>query len=153
VHGEHHDVSGDVIRLSLHPDGMRSAVDNFDEYAHHVVERLQRQLAQTADSDLADLLAEVTAYPGVPCTAPTPSSPDAVLALRVRVEGRALSLFSTIATIGAPLDATVAELAVEAFFPADEPTRTHFGPRATQQDPAPAELPDGDCSEQPRTTP
>jgi transcriptional regulator with XRE-family HTH domain len=128
-----------VIRLSLHPDGMRSAVENFDEYAHHIVERLQRQVAQTADPDLADLLAEVTAYAGVPRTAPTPSSPDAVLALRLRVEGHALSLFSTIATIGAPLDVTVAELAVEAFFPADEPTRTHLGQRATQQGPAPAE--------------
>jgi hypothetical protein len=47
--------------------------------------------------------------------------------VRRRAGDRSLSLFSTIATIGAPLDVTVAELAIESFFPADQQTRAHFG--------------------------
>ena len=115
-----------VIRLSLHPKGMSSAVSNFEEYAHHIVERLRRQVTQTADTGLAELLDEVSAYPGVPRSAPVPPPPGAVLPLCLRVGERSLSLFSTIATIGSPLDVTVAELAIEAFFPADEPTREQF---------------------------
>jgi hypothetical protein len=127
-----------VIRLSLHPKGMSTAVENFEEYAHHIIERLRRQVAQTADAGLIALLEEVSAYPGVPRSAPVPPPPGAVLPLRLRVGDRCLSLFSTIATIGAPLDVTVAELAVEAFFPADEPTRVHFELSST---PAPATAP------------
>jgi transcriptional regulator with XRE-family HTH domain len=125
-----------VIRLSLHPKGMSGDVENFEEYAHHIVERLRRQVTQTADADLADLLDEVSAYPGVPQSAPVPPPSGAVLPLRLRVGDGSLSLFSTIATIGAPLDVTVAELAIEAFFPADEPTRAHFGLPTSHSHPA-----------------
>lgn len=115
-----------VVRMSLHPDGMSRTVENFEEYAHHVVERLRRQVAQTADPWLAQLLDEVTTYPRICRSAPVPRPPGAVLPLRLRVGDVTLSLFSTIATVGAPLDVTVAELAVEAFFPADEPTKRYF---------------------------
>lgn len=115
-----------VIRVSLHPSGMRRVVENFEEYAHHLVARLRRQLSQTADPDLAVLLAEVAAYPGVPDSAIGPPTPGAVLPLRLNVAGQSLSLFSTIATVGAPLEVTVAELAIESFFPADEATASHL---------------------------
>ena len=42
--------------------------------------------------------------------------------LRLRASGRELRLFSTLATFGTALDITVAELAIEAFFPADPGT-------------------------------
>ena len=35
---------------------------------------------------------------------------------------RQLSFFSTITTFGTPLDITVSEIAIEAFFPADDQT-------------------------------
>ena len=38
---------------------------------------------------------------------------------RIRHKGRELAFFSTVATFGTPLDVTVAELAIESFFPAD----------------------------------
>ncbi|MFN0089305.1 MAG: transcriptional regulator, partial [Acidimicrobiales bacterium] len=40
------------------------------------------------------------------------------------VDGEELSFFSTISTFGTALDVTVAELSIEAFFPADDHTRT-----------------------------
>ena len=51
--------------------------------------------------------------------------------LRVRHEDRELAFFSTVATFGTPLDITVAELAIESFFPADEETRAFLRHRST----------------------
>jgi hypothetical protein len=43
--------------------------------------------------------------------------------LRLRAaDGAVLTFFSTLATFGTALDITVAELAIEAFFPADQST-------------------------------
>jgi hypothetical protein len=42
--------------------------------------------------------------------------------LRFDAGGRELAFFSTIATFGTAVDITLAELAIEAFFPADERT-------------------------------
>lgn len=42
--------------------------------------------------------------------------------LRLRHEGRELSFITTVATFGAPLDVTVADLSIEGFYPADAAT-------------------------------
>jgi transcriptional regulator with XRE-family HTH domain len=71
-----------VIRLSLHPDGLARRVVNFAEFARHLL----------------------------------------VLPVVLRSPVGELRLFSTIATFGAPLDATLSELALEAFYPSDTTT-------------------------------
>jgi hypothetical protein len=55
-----------------------------------------------------------------------------VVPLRLRAPdgGGELRLFSTIATFGTALDVTVAELAIEAFFPADAHTAAALRERA-----------------------
>jgi hypothetical protein len=52
--------------------------------------------------------------------------------LRLRVErgGEPLSLISTTTVFGTPLDVTLAEIAIECFFPADERTRAALLERA-----------------------
>jgi hypothetical protein len=40
----------------------------------------------------------------------------------VRLGGRELAFFSTVATFGTPLDITVAELSIESFYPATPDT-------------------------------
>ena len=51
--------------------------------------------------------------------------------LRLRLDdGRRLSFFTTIATFGTPVDITVAELAIESFYPADEETGAFLRERA-----------------------
>ncbi len=62
-----------------------------------------------------------------PCDEPepeveVPGPGDIVVPLRIRHDGRELAFFSTVATFGTPLDVTVAELAIESFFPADPDT-------------------------------
>ncbi len=42
--------------------------------------------------------------------------------MNLRHEGQDLSLLTTIATFGTPLDVTVSELMIESFYPADDPT-------------------------------
>jgi transcriptional regulator with XRE-family HTH domain len=113
-----------VLRLSLHPDGMASRIINLGEWRAHLLGRLRRQVAVTADPDLARLYDELRAYP---CDQPEPAidlpgPADIVIPLRLRHDGRELAFFSTVATFGTPLDITVAELAIESFYPADANT-------------------------------
>src|SRR5699024_9078025 len=52
-----------VVRLSLHPDGMASRILNYRQWRAHFVERLRQQVAASADPLLIDLLDEVNEYP------------------------------------------------------------------------------------------
>ena len=46
--------------------------------------------------------------------------PQPVLTLDYLVGGRALSVFTTVATLGTPQDVTLQEVRIESFFPADD---------------------------------
>jgi transcriptional regulator with XRE-family HTH domain len=111
-----------ALRVSLHPDGAARNIVNLGEWRAHLLHRVQRQVAITGDERLRALHDEVAAYPGPP--APHGHDPGAEIALPLRVRSPAgeLHLFSTISTFGTAIDITVAELSVEAFFPADEAT-------------------------------
>lgn len=111
-----------VLRLTLHPEGLAPRILNLGEWRGHLLGRLRRQVALTADPELADLLEELTAYP---CDQPDdePHGPgEVVVPMRLRVGDAELAMLSTVATFGTPLDVTVAELVIESFFPADEAT-------------------------------
>ncbi|PPK96111.1 transcriptional regulator with XRE-family HTH domain [Kineococcus xinjiangensis] len=108
-----------VLRLSLHPDGLAPHIGNLPEWRSHLLHRLARQAQATASPVLAQLLAELRAYPGGEAEPPAGS---VVVPLRMRARGRELSLLSATSVFGTPLDVTLAELAVESFFPADGPT-------------------------------
>jgi transcriptional regulator with XRE-family HTH domain len=113
-----------VLRASLHPDGMAPQIVNLGEWRAHLLSRLSRQVATTADPALRALYDELRAYP---CDQPEPAVElpgpgDVVVPLRLRHAGGELSFFSIVAAFGTPLDVTVAELAIESFFPADPET-------------------------------
>ncbi|MET0426768.1 MAG: helix-turn-helix transcriptional regulator [Actinoplanes sp.] len=104
-----------VLRLSLHPDGMAGRIGNLAEWRTHVLHRLDRQVAATADPVLRELHAELAGYPG----GISESVPDG-LVVPLRLDG--LSFFSVTSVLGTPLDVTLSELAVETFLPADAMT-------------------------------
>jgi hypothetical protein len=54
--------------------------------------------------------------------------------MRFRKNETALSLFTTIATLGTPQDVTLQELRVECFFPMDDPTADVLRSWATRED-------------------
>jgi hypothetical protein len=109
-----------AMRVSLHPDGMAPRIVNLPEWRAHALERVRRQVRATRDPRLAELLDEVSAYPGGEAEHPDPS--DVAVPLRLRHNGKELAFFSMIAVVGAPLDITVAEVAIESFYPADAET-------------------------------
>jgi transcriptional regulator with XRE-family HTH domain len=115
-----------VYRLGLHPEGLAPRVRNLAEYSTHLLIRLQREVALTGDVALAALLDEVRAYPGLTHPPSVDADPARMLVLPMEfttVDGQELSFFSTLATFGTALDITVAELSIEAFFPADAATQ------------------------------
>jgi transcriptional regulator with XRE-family HTH domain len=110
-----------VLRVSLHPDGMASRILNYGEWRAHLLDRLHRQVTLTADERLAALYEEINGYPGETAEVHGPGGEIAV-PLRWDADGQELAFFSTIATFGTAVDITLAELSIEAFFPADEAT-------------------------------
>ncbi|MFH9983140.1 helix-turn-helix domain-containing protein [Streptomyces sp. NPDC017179] len=113
-----------ALRLALHPGGMQPRIMNFPDWRAQLLMRLQRRVELTAEPGLAELYRELSAYPGGggPSRPPRTDHADLALPMRLRYQDMELSLICTIATFGMPLDVTVAELAVEAFLPADGPT-------------------------------
>jgi transcriptional regulator with XRE-family HTH domain len=115
-----------AMRVSLHPDGLAPRILNLREYGDHLLTRLQRQAVLSGDPELADLAVEMAGYLGLGGRRPAPTAEPADLLyvpLRLRAGGAELSFFSTLASFGTALDITLAELAIEAFFPADDATR------------------------------
>jgi transcriptional regulator with XRE-family HTH domain len=115
-----------VLRLSLHPDGLASRIRNFGQWRSHLLERLRKQIETTADARLGDLLRELLEYP-VPITSAAGAEHDrdyagVVVPLELVTDTGTLSLISTTTVFGTPVDITLAELALETFFPADEST-------------------------------
>jgi hypothetical protein len=112
-----------VLRLALHPDGAASRIANLGEWRAHLLERAGRQIAITGDARLRKLYDEVAAYPAPDPPAEHDPSAEIALPLRIRTPGGdELHFFSTISTFGTAVDITVAELSIEAFFPADART-------------------------------
>ncbi|CAM3362675.1 helix-turn-helix domain-containing protein [Stackebrandtia soli] len=108
-----------VLRLSLHPNGMAPRIQNLPQWRGHVLSRLDHQIRVTGDPELERLRTELGSYPGGIDHAPTHSL---VVPLRLETEHGPLTFFSTTTVFGTPMDVTVSELAIESFFPAD--TRT-----------------------------
>jgi transcriptional regulator with XRE-family HTH domain len=110
-----------VLRLSLHPRGLAPRIANLAQWRSHLLARLAREAAATADHGLTELLTELRGYPGG--SQEVPPAGQVVVPLRLRAGDRVLSFLSTTTVFGTPQDVTVEELALEAFYPADESTR------------------------------
>ncbi|MBX7201342.1 MAG: helix-turn-helix transcriptional regulator [Rhodospirillaceae bacterium] len=115
-----------VLRLSLHPEGVGPRIVNYVEWRAHVMARLKRDLDLTADAAIATLIDELRAYP-VPAHArgqreSEHGAPGMVVPLRISSPAGELSFISTITVFGTPIDVTLSEIAIESFFPADART-------------------------------
>ncbi len=111
-----------VLRVALHPDGMAPNIVNLPVWRAHLLERLRRQIANSGDPALRTLLDEVSGYPGGENPDGLGEAASVALPMVYRHAGRELTFVSTLAVFGAPRDVTVAELAIEAFYPADDET-------------------------------
>lgn len=114
-----------VLRLSLHPEGLAPRILNLGQWRAHLLSRLRRDIERTGDPALQALLAELHALPFRASAAPADDLGGLAVPLRLRVPGfdRPLCLLSTTTVFGTAVDETVAELTLECFLPADEDTR------------------------------
>jgi transcriptional regulator with XRE-family HTH domain len=142
-----------VLRLSLHPQGLAPRTANLGEWREHLLARLRRQIDISGDPVLVRLLRELRAYPGPDGPGPDGPGPDGpgpdgpasngpgsngpgsgkadgidrdataiAVPFRLVTAVGVLAFFSTTTVFGTPVDITLSELAVEAFFPADQQT-------------------------------
>jgi transcriptional regulator with XRE-family HTH domain len=120
-----HEPPVNVLRMSLHPGGLAPRIVNIIEWRSHLFERLRRQIDLTADPTLIDLLEELRSYPVAEVRNAEQPSVDyagVVVPFRLRAGDGELAFFSTTTVFGTPVDITLSELAIEAFFPADQAT-------------------------------
>jgi transcriptional regulator with XRE-family HTH domain len=109
-----------VLRLSLHPEGMAPRIVNLAQWRAHLLTQLRHRAAALGDQRLSELHDELMGYPGG--TGDALQEDGVVLPLRYRYGGRELALFSISAAVATATDVTVEELAVESFYPADAAT-------------------------------
>lgn len=115
-----------VLRLSLHPNGLAPRILNIEEWRHHLLTRLRHEADTSGDHALDALHAELKALP-VRTTRPPPRATNAIavpLMLADTRSGATLSFLSTTTVFGTATNVALAELTLECFYPADDITRT-----------------------------
>jgi transcriptional regulator with XRE-family HTH domain len=119
-----------VLRISLHPQGLAGMIHDLPAWRDHVLARLARQVAASGDPVLAAMHAEMAALAPPSPTGheadaepePAPPADDLVVPLRLNTPFGRLDFITTVTTFGAPHEVTLAELAVETLLPADDST-------------------------------
>ncbi len=115
-----------VMRLGLHPRGLGPLFVNLRDWHAHWLKRLERQLEETGDEQLATLIDEVASYPmpePEPGVVPEIAGSEMLGPVKVRTpDGGELSFFGMFASFDTPFEVTTSELAIELLFPADQTT-------------------------------
>lgn len=106
-----------LLRLAVHPEGLPRISSMTAACNTPLIRQLRARSRANADEALAALVDEVESY--LPDQLPDGPvhQPMVTLELRTRLGG--IRLFTIIATLGAPLEVTAANLAIETFLPAD----------------------------------
>ena len=113
-----------LLRWILDPGALRPKISNWEEVARYLVSTTYAEiLAAGGEPRALGFIEEIMAYPDVPASFRKlrfEERPAPVLTVDYLVGGKALSVFTTIATLGTPQDVTLQEVRVENFFPADD---------------------------------
>ncbi len=112
--------------------GVRPHIVNFDAVADGVLERLRTEVG--VDPSLQGLLTDLERLRG-PARSKrvVEAAPAVALPLHLRREGQDLRYFTTLTTLGTPMDVTAQELRIEGYFPMDEETDA-FGHKLAKGD-------------------
>lgn len=110
-----------IALLTVHPQGFKQFVLNWDDVAIQFAQRLQKEALDSCDEKIMRRLGQLSAY--LPHSdAPTLEPLLPMIPIDLNVNGLQLSLCSVISTFGTAQDITADELRVETFYPADEHT-------------------------------
>ena len=117
-----------VLRLTLHPQGLAPRLANYHQWRSHVLIKLSGQVLATADSRLSALLQELQDYAmpvGIPRECESSNCEDwhrLVVPFQLATDFGILSFYSTTTIFGTPIDTALSELSLELFYPADKAT-------------------------------
>ena len=101
--------------LTLHPDGMRPFISNWEQAAPSFIRRLRGEARASGDPEMEARFARFIEAAGPVADSETLLDPLLpVLPLELDINGVALSLFTVISTFGTPQDVTTDELRIEA---------------------------------------
>lgn len=116
--------SPNLLRWLLDPKALRHKVANWEEVARYLVSTTYAEiLADGGEPKALSFIEEIMAFPDVPASFRRlrfEERPPPVLTVDYVVGGKALSVFSTIVTLGTPQDITLQEVRIECFFPSDD---------------------------------
>jgi transcriptional regulator with XRE-family HTH domain len=116
-----------IAWMVLSPGGLRPAMGNWSRAASYMVHRLLAELSALRVREKADeeLLAHVRTVEAELATLPAApaDTPSILVPVQLRKDGLVVDLFTTITTVGTPLDITLQELRIETLFPATAASR------------------------------
>ncbi|RTL63302.1 MAG: XRE family transcriptional regulator [Hyphomicrobiales bacterium] len=119
-----------VIRLSLHPDGLSRRIRNLPQWRDHLLERLRRQHRSTRDPAIGALISECHTWHADEPVAGAHTPLDVVVPLELDTPEGPLAFFSMTTVFGTAAEITLSELTIEAFYPADAETARRLGPKS-----------------------
>jgi transcriptional regulator with XRE-family HTH domain len=122
-----------MLHLIFDPNGMRPFVVDWETVARSLIQRVYREATGRVLDERTDaLLDELFAYPDIDASwrlhgsvGATPDLP--MIPIGFKKDGKTLSYFSMITTVGTPQSVAAQELRVESMFPADEETELLHG--------------------------
>ena len=125
-----------LLRWLLDPKALRSKISNWEEVARYLISTTYAEiLADGGEPKALAFIEEIMAFPEVPASfrrVRFEERPSPVVTIDYLVGGKALSVFTTIATLGTPQDVTLQEVRIESFFPADDRSDALFRGLAAQ---------------------
>jgi transcriptional regulator with XRE-family HTH domain len=119
------EVGDNLLERTFAADGLRPFIENWEEVARTTLERVRREALADSDDELWALYESLLGMQGVPSEWRQPATFLAdrlVIPVVLRVGDQRASLFSTLTTVGTPVDVTLSELRIESYYPADAQT-------------------------------
>jgi DNA-binding XRE family transcriptional regulator len=116
-----------VYHLTFAEDGLRPYVKDWPRTALFMLNRLWDEAASTQNSDLFSLYKQISELQSGANSIDLQTDDNLpILKLTFEKDAMKASFFTTITTLGTPLDLTTQELRIESLFPADEATKELF---------------------------
>jgi transcriptional regulator with XRE-family HTH domain len=117
-----------ILHMIFDPAGLRPHIAHWDNLAMSLIQRVHREsVGRHVDEKTHKLLNDLLAYPDVPAEWRSPkalssATTSPVVPLGLVREGKILSYFSMVSTVGTPQTAAAQELRLECMLPVDEET-------------------------------
>ena len=116
-----------AIRILFSEDGLRPYVKDWPVIEYFLLARLWEEVVSTQNAELIALYKDISQLKASedPIVFQTDNYLP-IMSLTLEKDSMKASFFTTISTLGTPLDLTTQELRIESLFPADEKTKQMF---------------------------